>query len=78
MKDGKYKYEITEFYHTGESKVESYGNCEDMIHTQKKVMGMSYQKTFDYYLLQLDTNIKQTISSLKMSMKTKMSAKDDF
>lgn len=80
LKDGKYKYEITNFHHTGETNVDSQGNCEDMIHTQKKLMGLSYQKTFDYYLLQLDTDIKQFILSLKTSMnaKAKTSAKDNF
>ena len=76
LKDGRYKYEITNFYHTGQyvgdgNRIDDYGPCEDMIHTKKKIMGMSYQKTFNYYLLQLDDNIKLLIVSLKNSMNTK-------
>ena len=51
LKDGKYKYEITDFYHTGEERsggvyignyyvptpnIPDYGLCEEMMHEKKK------------------------------------------
>jgi len=73
LKDGRYKYEITNFYHSGEytgsgNKIPDYGACEEMINTTKKTMGISYQKTFNYYLFQMDRDIKVLISDLKSSM----------
>lgn len=76
LKDGRYKYEVTNFYHTGQlisggNRIEDYGSCEEMMHTKKKTWGMSYQKTFNYYLSQLDIKIKSLISDLKASMNNK-------
>jgi hypothetical protein len=72
LKDGKYKYEITNFYHTGQpvsaGRIEDMGPCEEMINTRKKTMGISYQKTFNYYLYQLDVNTKSLVLGLKESM----------
>lgn len=85
LKDGRYKYEITKFYHTGQyvgdgNSIPDYGACEDMINTTKKTMGISYQKTFNYYLTQMDENAKDLITDLKNSMNTKSSGKknDDW
>ena len=39
-----------------------------MINTTKKSMGMSYQKTFNYYLTQMDESIKNLILDLKATM----------
>ncbi|MDZ4806788.1 MAG: DUF4468 domain-containing protein [Bacteroidota bacterium] len=72
LKDGRYKYEISNFHHTGQlvsaGRIDDYGPCEEMIKTKKKTMGMSYQKTFNYYLLQLDTKTNSLIEDLKASM----------
>ena len=76
LKDGRYKYEVTTFHHTGQlvsggNRIPDYGICENMINTTDKTMGMSYQKTYNYYLYQMDNNIKELISDLKASMTTK-------
>lgn len=84
FKDGRYKYEISNFYHTGQlvsggNRIEDFGPCEEMINTKKKTWGVSYQKTFNYYLSQLDTNIKLLILDLKESMnKVADSKKNDW
>lgn len=85
LKDGRYKYEITNFHHTGQlvsggNRIEDFGPCEEMINTKKKTWGMSYQKTFNYYLLQLDTKTKSLIEDLKISMASKAlnSKKNDW
>jgi hypothetical protein len=76
IKDGRYKYEITNFYHTGQyvsggNRIPDYGVCEKMINTTDKTMGMSYQKTYNYYLYQMDNNIRDLIADLKKAMATK-------
>lgn len=78
IKDGRYKYEIIDFYHTGQyvsggNRIPDYGICENMINTKDKTMGISYQKTYNYYLYQLDNNIKALIAELKAAMTTKAS-----
>jgi hypothetical protein len=85
IKDGKYKYEIIDFYHTGQlisggNRIPDYGICEKMINTKDKVMGMSYQKTYNYYLFQMNNNVINLITDLKSSMKTKTTntKKDDW
>ncbi len=87
IKDGRYKYEITNFYHTGQyvsaggtaygSVIPDYGSCDKMINTTDKVMGMSYQKTYNYYLYQMDNNIKDLILNLKENMKVSTNIKKD-
>jgi hypothetical protein len=72
LKDGRYRFEFTDFYHTGQDKIPDYGVCEKMINTTDKTMGVSYQKTYNYYLLQLDSNIKSIITSLKTAMNNKL------
>jgi hypothetical protein len=76
VKDGRYKYEVTDFHHTGQlvsggNRIPDYGICEKMINTTDKTMGISYQKTYNYYLYQMDNNIKDLISDLKSAMMTK-------
>lgn len=84
LKDRRYKYEISNFYHTGQlvsgGRIEDYGPCEEMINTKKKTWGMSYQKTFNYYLLQLDVRVRLLIEDLKKSMagKAPNSKKNDW
>lgn len=72
MKNGRYKYEITNFHHTGQysgqSRIPDFGVAEGMINTKKKVMGVSYQKTFNTCLSQMDSNMKDLISELKTHM----------
>lgn len=79
IKDGKYKYEITNFHHTGNGgQMPDYGLCENMINTKDKVWGISYQKKYNYYLYQLDKNIRELILDLNHYMITETSiAKDD-
>lgn len=69
IKDGRYKYEVANFYHTGQYvgdgiTIPDFGTCEEMIHAKKK----SYQKTFNYYLSQMDENIKALILNMKENM----------
>lgn len=86
LKDGRYKYEITDFFHSGQviyggsNRVPDYGMCEKMINTSEKTMGISHQKTYDYYLTQLDQNTKSLINDLKsaMSAKPANSKKDEW
>jgi hypothetical protein len=68
VKDGRYKYEVTDFYHTGQNQIPDYGVCEKMINTTDKTMGMSYQKYYNYYLYQMDNNINELIAGLKTNM----------
>jgi hypothetical protein len=80
-KDGKYKYEITDFYHTGQlvsgaNSIPDFGICEKMINTTDKSMGVSYQKTYNYYLYQMDNNIKDLIADLKAAMTTNATNKN--
>ena len=85
IKDGRYKYEVTDFHHTGQlvsggNRIPDCGACEKMINTTDKSMGVSYQKIYNYYLAQMDNNIKDLISGLKaaMSTKTTNTKKDDW
>jgi hypothetical protein len=85
LKDGRYKYEMTNFHHTGQyagngNSIPDYGVCEDMVNTTKKTMGMSYQKAFNYYLMQMHENIKDLILDLKttMSKRAEVKKKDDW
>jgi len=82
IKDGKYKYEFVDFYHTGQyvgngNRIPDYGICENMIHTKDKNMGISYQKTYNYYLLQMDRNITVLVEDLKLSMLSKSKNNND-
>jgi hypothetical protein len=86
FKDGKYKYEITNLYHTGEQRpptyigsqyvasqpVPDYGNCESMLHGKNKM----WQRFYDKLLNQMDNNIKSLITSLKEAMNNQVLVKD--
>ena len=81
IKDGRYKYEFTDFHHTGQGRdVPDFGICEKMIKTSDKYMGISYQKYYNYCLYHMDNNIKNLISDLKSAMTKKAtnSKKDDW
>lgn len=84
IKDGRYKYEITDFYHKGQyiggkynGRIPDYGVCENMINTKDKTMGISNQKFYNYYLYQIDTNIKNLIIDLKTTISSK-NKKDEW
>jgi hypothetical protein len=82
IKEGRYKYEFTDFHHTGQGRdVPDFGVCEKMIKTSDKYMGIiSYQKYYNYCLYQMDNNIKDLITDLKAAMTRKAtnSKKDDW
>ena len=75
LKNGKYKYEVTDFYHSGESvngqRLPDGGNCEKILMEKKGAGYLSYKKTYELYLVQMDENIKALVSDLKTAMKTK-------
>ncbi len=79
-KNGKYKYEITDFYHTGiiteSGRVPDGGACEQLINENRGFMGNSYKKTYLLFLIQLDENIRLLVDSLTKEM-NKPSIKDD-
>ena len=73
LKEGKYRYEITHFYHTGQitshgATIPDYGSCENMINTTDRTMGISHQKMYNYYLEQMDDKTKALIADLKVAM----------
>ena len=75
VKDGRYKYEFTDFYHTGQNlsggSIPDFGLCEKMINSSDKYFGISMQKNYNSCLCQLDNNIRGLISDLKAAMATK-------
>ena len=72
LKNGKYMYEITNFYHTGPTvaagTIPDYGSCDDMIKTTDRTFGISRQKTYNYYLEQMDEKTRALIEDLKISL----------
>lgn len=78
VKDGKYKYEITDFHHTGSGNIPSYGACEAMINTTQKTWGMSNQKTYDYYFFVMNDNIVFLIKDLNNAMTPSGIGNDDW
>lgn len=62
LKNGRYKYEITDFYHTGGVDYPDYGSCESMMKSKHQ------KKVFNGFLIQLDNNIKALVLNLKESM----------
>ena len=78
FKDDKYKYEVTNLYHTGQSiedgRIPDFGPCEEMMNEKKKHL----QKIYYNLLIQADINIKALISGLKKDMSTATVAKDSF
>lgn len=79
MKDGRYKYEITDLYHTsnGSSSGISGGPCEGMINTKEKTMGMSHQKFYNQYLNQMNTNIQDLTKDLTEFMALNVTSEND-
>jgi hypothetical protein len=86
FKEGRYKYEITDFYHTGVyvnstvGKEPDGGSCEKLIIEQKGFWGNSYKRTYERFLFQMDENIKALIEDLKeaMTIKVTNTKKDDW
>lgn len=84
MKDSRYKYEITNFHHTGQysngTTIPDYGVCENMINTTDKQLGVSYQKQYNGYLNTMNDNINALIADLKnaMSINTTSITNDDW
>ncbi len=72
IKNGKYKYEITDFYHTGEFvngyRLPDGGSCEKLLYEKKGAGALSYQKTYELYLYQMDKNIKALVTDIKSAM----------
>lgn len=78
VKDGKYKYEITDFYHTGElagngDRIPDGGPCEDLLNRTKGFWGNSYKKTYFLFLTQMNEKIESLTTDLKLFMNTKSS-----
>lgn len=80
VKDGKYKYEISDFYHTGGyingHKQPDGGPCEKLFQNKKGVNGNSYERTYEKYLIEMDDEIKDLIYDLKLSMASKLNLED--
>lgn len=65
FKNGRYKYEITDFIHTSNYESGSYKKtCDEMRYETRKVP----KRVYDYYFVQLDKNMKNLIDDLKVSM----------
>jgi hypothetical protein len=77
IKNGKYKYEITDFYHVGiyvnssAGKAPDGGTCENLIKEKKGFWGYSYKRTYENYLIQMDNDIRALVSDLENAMTTK-------
>lgn len=75
IKDGRYKYEITDFYHTGQYVgaflIPDAGACEKIQNEKKGFGALSYKKSFELYLYQMDEKVKGLIISLKESLSAK-------
>ncbi len=72
-KDGRYKYEVTDFIHTSNyesGRVKT--SCDRMTSETRKM----YRKVYTYYLIQLDENIRGLIADLKNSMNVKSTKKN--
>lgn len=76
LKDGRYKYEITDMYHTGPitsaGKQKDYGPLELFVNDQRTYPFMSkkaVQKISNSYLAQVDEYMNSLISSLKADMR---------
>ncbi|HRG19192.1 MAG TPA: DUF4468 domain-containing protein [Flavobacterium lutivivi] len=80
LKDGRYKYEITDFYHTGKFvrnvTIPDGGSCEKLYNDKKGVGLVSYKNSYERYLFQLDENIISLTNDLKIAM-TKKTVKND-
>jgi len=79
IKDGRYKYIISDFYHTGQNsvylgsvnKVPDYGVCEGMINYKPTFWDpINIKKTINSILSQIDSNIVDLVKNLKFVMDT--------
>jgi hypothetical protein len=81
-KDNKYRYEITNFVHDAklaqQSEFPSGGTAESMTHTSVRVMGFSYQKTFNQLLYEMNNNANSLVASIKKGMETSVTKKGDW
>jgi hypothetical protein len=76
IKDGRYKYEISDFYHTGEKPMYDGGTCEYML---SKVKNIWDGPRYKYYLQQIQPNVYTIIQSFIDVMNTPASkAKDNW
>jgi len=64
VKEGKYRYEFTDFYHTNASNPGGWGPIEGMFENTSTFN----RKTFNGFMLQTDKVIQSLITSLKESM----------
>ena len=86
FKEGRYKFELTDFYHTGQvissdNVMPDYGACENWINDKRKYPMMSQkavQKISIYFLKQLDEKANALLVDLKQAMKSKASLKPDW
>lgn len=78
LKDGKYKYLITDLFFKSTNQYYLSDNCENLIHTTQEIMGFSYQPYYNYILWQTDNQIKELISNLETVMKTKPVSNDKW
>jgi hypothetical protein len=80
LKDGKYKYEITDFYHKGEfvntgvsyTQTPDLGHCEDLMNSSNK----RDLKIFESFSKQINSEVQSLLSSLKESMIKQVASKD--
>lgn len=79
VKDGKYKYEITNLHHimSGTGKLPDGGTCEGMMNTNDKFMFQSRQGEYDTYLTQANDKINLLLKSLKSTMTAKKQKNND-
>lgn len=80
IKDGRYKYVITDFYHTGQYtssggiglNIPNYGVCEGMINYKPTFWDpINIKKTLNSMLIQMDSNVNNLIQDLKLFMSKK-------
>ena len=80
IKEGRYKYEVTDFYHTGFVSHSQYGTayipdggpCEKLYKEKKGIpMINTYKNTYEKYLNEMDITTKILIEDLKQSMESK-------
>lgn len=73
VKDGRYRYEFTDFYHKGNVHLEDGGACESMYSKAKW-----RQKMFDYYIVQIAEIVPKFIEELKNSILKNTSSVDKW
>jgi len=77
IKDGRYKYVLTDYYHTGQINpglidAPDYGACEDMINYKPTISDPFAKKNILRSILsQLDSNSINLVQDLKSAMTTK-------